>query len=164
MGDKSEFVDKSALQRMIDIFHQEAFTDISREDSKLRTYAKLKQDQGFENYLKNVTPEKRIPLSKLRLSNHDLMIEKGRHQGLQVFQRNCPLCPEIIVEDEYHFLLQCQVYSHIRDELFTHAKTSLPEFEHLPKDQKLKTLLCNEFLVNHSGWYLKMHLNFEDFL
>ena len=84
VGNINELVDKIALQRMIDIFYQEAFADISRENSKLRTYAKLKQNRGLENYLKNVNVEERTPLTKIRLSNHDLMIEKGRHQELEV--------------------------------------------------------------------------------
>ena len=34
----------------------------------------------------------RIAVSRLRLSNHELMIEKGRHLKLDVNQRICPFC------------------------------------------------------------------------
>ena len=47
-GDINEFVGKSAMKRMADIFHQEAFAEINRDGSKLRTYAKIKQEQGME--------------------------------------------------------------------------------------------------------------------
>ena len=164
VGNINELVDKIALQRMIDIFYQEAFADISRENSKLRTYAKLKQNRGLENYLKNVNVEERTPLTKIRLSNHDLMIEKGRHQGLEVHQRNCPLCTEIIVEDELHFLLQCKTYSSIRAEMFTHAKIHFLEFDHFSKDQQLKTLLTDDNLVKHSGNYLLKAFELRRFL
>ena len=53
-GNKNEFVDKTALQRMTDIFHQEASDKINSEGRKLRTYAKMKQEQGIENYLNTV--------------------------------------------------------------------------------------------------------------
>ena len=42
-GNTNQFIDKTALQRMTDILHQEAFADINREGSKLRRYAKIKQ-------------------------------------------------------------------------------------------------------------------------
>ena len=90
------------MARMVDIFHQEAFAEINRDGSKLRTYAKIKQERGISNYLSSVTNvERRITLSKIRLSNHDLMIEKGRHQKLEVNQRNCPFCPVSAMEMSY---------------------------------------------------------------
>jgi hypothetical protein len=44
-------------------------------------------------------------LSKLRISNHNLEIERGRHRGLQARERICKLCLKE-VEDEIHFLLK----------------------------------------------------------
>ena len=59
------------MKRMSDIFHQEAFAEINRDGSKLRTYAKIKQEHGIENYLNTITNvERRIHLCKTRLSNH----------------------------------------------------------------------------------------------
>jgi hypothetical protein len=49
--------------------------------------------------------EQRILLSKLRISNHNLEIERGRHRGLQARERICKLCLKE-VEDEIHFLLK----------------------------------------------------------
>ena len=85
----NEHVDKLAMQRMTDIFHQNAFVKINRINSKLRTYAKIKKEPGLESYLSTVTNvDKRIHRSKIRLSNHDLNIEKGRHHGLEVYDAN----------------------------------------------------------------------------
>ena len=87
-----------------------------REDSKLRTYAKLKTDIGLENYLLNISNiEDRISLTKIRLSNHKLNIEVGRHGKIPKNERYCPFCPTLI-EDEMHFLL-CPAYSTNRAEL-----------------------------------------------
>ena len=106
-----------ATQRMTDIFHQESFSDIIRSDSRLRTYGILKTEPGFENYLSEIQSIKeRTALTKLRLSNHALMIEKGRHQKIDKSQRYCPFCPGV-VEDEKHFLLKCKNYHHFRCEL-----------------------------------------------
>jgi hypothetical protein len=41
------------------------------------------------------------------------MIEKGRHFGIKREFRDCPYC-DGCVEDEYHFMLLCPLYSNIR--------------------------------------------------
>ena len=54
----------------------------------MRFYGKFKTDIGFENYLteiKNVNL--RIALTKFRLSNHALRVEKGRHEKLKLEER-----------------------------------------------------------------------------
>ena len=103
-----------AFQRLVDIFNQESLTNIQRNDGKLRTYGLLKTQPGFENYLTDIKSVKeRTALTKIRLSNHSLMIEKGRHQKLDKNQRFCPFCPDV-VEDEIHFLLKCKTYHNLR--------------------------------------------------
>ena len=85
------------FNRMKDMFHQESFCEITSQSSKLRTYGKLKTEPGRETYLdgvKNIS--ERTALTKLRLSNHDLLIEKGRHQGLSKHDRLCPFCENSI--------------------------------------------------------------------
>ena len=72
-----------AFQRMCDIFHQEAFEYLRKEDSKLRTYNHIKSQTGLEPYLHEIKNIKdRVSFTKLRLSNHQLRIEKGRHQKI----------------------------------------------------------------------------------
>ena len=48
---RNELVHKTAMKRMSDIFHQEAFMEINRDRSKLRTYGKIKSKLGMEKYL-----------------------------------------------------------------------------------------------------------------
>ena len=87
---RNERVHKTAMKRMSDIFHQEAFTEINRDRSKLRTCGKIKSKIGMEKYLLRIpNVEKRIIVSRFCLSNHDL-IEKCRHHKLELNQRNCP--------------------------------------------------------------------------
>ena len=94
-------VHEKAMTRMADIFHQEAFSNLAKTSSKLRTYGKIKTDIGIEKYLYHIpNVETRIAVSRLRLSNHQLMIEKGRHLKLDVSQRNCPFCEGGCLEDE----------------------------------------------------------------
>ena len=113
-----------------DIFQQSALSNI-QNISKLKTYALLKNNINQEKYLtiiKNVSH--RIALTKLRLSNHILMIEKGRHQSQHLFDRTCPFCPNKI-ENEQHFILKCPTYSHLRERLLDDIRNTtnspLPE-------------------------------------
>ena len=64
------------------IFEQEAPSNIQKM-SKLESYSFVKHKSVFEGYLVSVeNVSERIALFKLRLSNHNLMIEKGRHVGM----------------------------------------------------------------------------------
>ena len=108
---------KKAFSRMSDIFHQDAFSAMSKDSSKMRSYQLIKGEIGFETYLTTVVNiQNRKILSKFRLSNHNLMIEKGRHLNINKNLRFCPFCPKHI-EDEMHFLLECTSYASHRKEL-----------------------------------------------
>ena len=76
--------------------------------------------QEYEESIK-----KRTALTKLRLSNHMLMIEKGRHEGKDRSKRFCPFCPDDI-ENEMHFLLKCKAYKCIRQEFLDSAEKYVP--------------------------------------
>ena len=105
------------FQRLIDTFHQNAFSEIGRESSKLRTYHIIKTKIGYEDYLNEIQNiEARVAFTKFRLSNHSLMIEIGRHQRIDKSLRHCPFCPSEI-EDELHFLIECKTYRSHRKEL-----------------------------------------------
>ena len=80
---KPPFIHKKLFQKLSDIFHQEAFCNITNPQSKLRTYGLLKTSIGLENYLTKITnPAFRRAVTKFRLSNHKLNIETGRHKNI----------------------------------------------------------------------------------
>ena len=134
-------IHSQVYQRQLDIFHQNAFADIKKADSKLRTYSKVKTEPGFEKYLDDVRYVKeRIALTKLRLSNHILMIEKGRHLGIDKDLRFCPFCPGL-VEDEKHFVTRCPQYRHLRTDLIRNAKNIIPSIQNHSDDMKFVYLL-----------------------
>ena len=135
------FVNKRIFQTLCDQFHQNAFEIIGKECSKLRTYAIFKKNIGYENYLSNVTNTKiRTQITKLRLSNHNLMIETGRHKNINREMRICPLCHKGI-EDEIHFLFSCQAYKTIRQELFNSFYLEKTNFQFLSNKRKLEFLM-----------------------
>ena len=129
------------------MFYQESFADIRRDDSKLRTYGLLKTEPGYEFYLSNIQSIKdRTALTKFRISNHVLQIEKGRHKNVDKRERFCPFCPEV-VEDEEHFLLDCKTYRHLRTELFKDKANLYPQWE---SDTTRFTFLVNNCPISTS--------------
>ena len=63
----------------------------------------------METYFYHISDrEVRRDLTKLRYSNHSLLIEQGRYSKLEVAERLCKKCNK--VEDEIHFLIECKLY------------------------------------------------------
>ena len=58
--------------------------------------------------------KQRSILCKIRLSAHNLAIERGRHLGLHTSDIICTICKTGDVEDESHFLFKCEKYSNDR--------------------------------------------------
>ena len=102
-------------QRLNDQFVQTWNNEISnstRADS-FRLFA----DFGFKVYLKHITITKfRQDLTRLRVSSHILQIETGRWHNPHKIPRNeriCIICNSL--EDEFHFLLECSLYTDLRN-------------------------------------------------
>ena len=165
---RNQFIHIKAINRMTDIFHQEAFNDINRTRSNLRTYGKIKTKIDIEKNLFCVPNiESRTTLSRIRPSNHELMIEKGRHRNVDIRLRNCPFCPFCpmgILADEYHFLLHCKTFSSLRDELLLASKTIFPHFEYFTRENQFELLLSDERIVRVTGTFLCKALKLRRFL
>ena len=156
---------KKVFKSMEDIFYQEAFQDINRLDSKLRTFAKLKTYIGLENYLISCQRlENRTAISKFRLSNHDLMIERGRYLGIDKSERFCPFCLNLI-ETEEHFLLQCATFNTLRkDQMISKLENINPNFAFLSDTDKFIFLLTHEDALEYVGQFLYMAFYLRKFL
>ena len=83
-------------------------------------------------------------MTKLRVSDHNLMIEKGRRirPPIPREQRLCSLCKT--PEDETHFLLICPRYTN-RDTLLQQVEYICPNFKYIPSNElKLSYILSQE--------------------
>ena len=111
----------------------------------LRFYSIIKNDFGQGKYLSLISNNKyRNAMSRFRASSHTLEIERGRYTTpiTPINERVCPKCN--VVENEYHFLLNCQLYSEERRALYDKITKILPEFPNLLEPNRLVFLLCNE--------------------
>ena len=86
------------------------------ESLKANSYIKFKNRISLEKYLSSIQNVRhRIALTRFRLSNHNLLIEKGRHfrPKLERHDRKYFICKDN-VEDENHFIMNCPLYSNQR--------------------------------------------------
>ena len=115
------------VHRISDIFTQNLLYRIDNQSgatasggNKLRFYSSIThqvhQMAGYLLSIKNFSI--RRSFTGFRISNHNLMIEKGRHHSppLAVNDRVCPLCDMGEVEDEVHFLLVCYHFASLRQQ------------------------------------------------
>ena len=110
-----------------DMFIQ-TWTQQCSDVNKSCNYNLYKTSFGFESYLDNLPSCYRIPLTKLRTSNHKLPIEKGRYINLPREERTCNLCNLSNIGDEYHFLLECPVLSDLRSKFIPKYYSKYPNF------------------------------------
>ena len=106
-------------QRLIDNFIVNARDGLNKSSS-MCMYRELKSDFDRSPYLTMLQNKKlRNALSKLRLSSHRLAVETGRHTNIRIARQNrkCIFCNTDDIEDEYHFVLICPLYSNLRTQL-----------------------------------------------
>ena len=112
------------------------------EKPKLRTYLMFKTEYGIEKYLKlPISRSKRSLLAQLRVGILPLKIETGRYTNVPKEERMCDFCPNA-VEDELHFVFDCNIYNVIRNQLFAEARNVCSVFDSFDVQQKLKFLMC----------------------
>ena len=135
------FIYKKVYDVIVTKFHQDALSTISNPEHKLRTYALFKVVIGREDYLKEIkNVEIRKQLTKFRISDHNLMIEKGRHRGIDKCLRFCPFCPNQ-VEDEIHFLVNCPAYNSLRKSLIDSLVDGNTNLHEIPDTEVFLTLM-----------------------
>ena len=103
-------------QRSKDIFIQECLSDISLSP-RCRMYKEIKPTFGGELYLEmNINTRLRSCLTKLRLSSHKYLVERGRwlNSKLPYIDRKCTLCNIPDIQDEYHVTLCCVYVKELR--------------------------------------------------
>ena len=136
------------IQRIGDITLQEQRSKV-RESEKLLFFKTLTAESyaraQYVDCIKN-KPERSI-LAKLRLSAHNLYIEKGRHLKIPKDERYCNICNSGKVEDENHFLWQCQKYDSER-KIFTEKMSMHVKRLHIFDDMSKSVFLLNSDSCN----------------
>ena len=137
-------------------WHAECSTNV-----KLNHYCMFKTNFHVEKYTYAFDIDKyRKCLANFRSSSHSLMIEKGRHIGIDREHRSCFYC-ETVLENEFHFMIVCQLYDDIRlvyIPLYYYQFPSYTKFYSLMSSE-------NETLIRNTAMYIyNAMLERENFL
>jgi hypothetical protein len=100
-------------QRISDQFYQNWHSSVSNSPKSL-FYRIVKHNLNLENYLVLLPKRLSIPITKLRLGNHQLPIEKGRWENRSREERKCTHCYQNELGDEYHYLFICPFFADTR--------------------------------------------------
>ena len=147
----------SIKQRIFDIYLQSWYSDINNS-RRLHYYSIYKHSFFLENYLNSIKIKKyRVALTKFRLSSHDLEIERGRYTNISTEERICRQCTMNVIETEYHFLLVCPKFLHLRKQFLKPYFTRWPN---LTKFEQLMSSTNNKTQFNLSR-YLYEAFNFR---
>ncbi len=101
----------------------------------------------------NLPKPERSLISQLRLGVLPLRIETGRYTRLQVHERLCELCDSDQVEDEAHFLFDCDMYKDLRNDMQTAMNV---QFDTLNLSEKFETIFKHPHIL---GKYLNKAMN-----
>ena len=126
VGDRNTFV-LVFKNRLCDICQQTWQEELTNSTRAL-FYRNIKETLEFSSYLDVVQIE---ALSRLIVSSHGLRIESGRWDTTVTprERRFCVSCKNV-VEDEFHFVLQCPLYSDIREKYIkTYYRTKVSMFK-----------------------------------
>ena len=120
---------------------------INMNDGKLKSYKLFKKSFAIENYLLSSSFNDRKFFTKLRTSSHKLHIETGRHKRPITPRefRFCDLCKNGKVEDELHFLLNCNHNQSLRKSMLNSLNVFV-DLSSFNNDEKLF-----EYLMSYGG-------------
>ncbi len=76
---------------------------------KMRTYVTFKDDINVSAHIRCNLPKYERSISQLRLGILPSTIETGRYANLKEDERICLLCQQNCVENEAHFLFECEL-------------------------------------------------------
>jgi exonuclease III len=129
----------------------------SEEETKLKTNVRSSLRTKFVTYVSFMNPEltvhpmytesavqehHRLTTTRLRLSSHNLAIEKGRWQRKPAAERLCPQCG--VVQTEQHAIRDCDLNRSTREQL-PRMNFDLPDFFTYPNVSTI-TFACNALM------------------
>ena len=137
---------KNQVKNTMKLSYNKIWKSRIQETSKGKFFTDIKTDISFEPYLSSApTRDKRILITKLRTSDHDLEIEKGRRYRPVIPRENrlCRLCNNNQIEDEVHFIFECTLYEPQTLNFLSKCHDLFPRTKHLGYLDLLQIIFMN---------------------
>ena len=109
-------VKQSIFRTLLDQSIQDWYSKLE-SSSKGKNYRLYKTGIAIENYLINFPVNIYLPILKFRITNHRLPVELGRWVRKPYEERRCLKCNSNSVGDEFHYLLECDLFKEDRHRL-----------------------------------------------
>ena len=150
--DRPNILSKSSISDLVSSslkskYDQEWYSHISTKQMKLRTYCQFKKSFNQENYVHILNQVQKSVFCKLRISAHTLMIEKGRYSYPKIPPENrlCTVCDLQETENEFHFIMRCKAYTHLRQDLLSHMNDTFNTDNFSDNDYFVKIMSATDF-------------------
>ena len=144
------------------LFHK-YWREKANQPARLEFYFQYKKNFNFESYLDLLNRETRIPMTRFRMSNHNLPIEKLRRENINRKDRICLICDKKSMGDENHYLFKCNNdrIKHIRRIFLQKIKNITPEIETFENENIIKycMTMADQRLHSNTAKYIKDIIN-----
>ena len=87
---------------------------------------------------------------QIQNTNHKLPIETGRWNNIDSVYRICTKCDNIIIGDEYHYIMECEHFSNFRNRFIA---TNLRERPNILKLKQIMSAYQKQILKNYVNLY-----------
>ncbi len=125
---------------------------------KLRSYIKFKNVFKVEPYvLLFMSRQRRSYLAQLINGILPLQLKVGRWWNKAIEDRLCLICNNGTVEDEEHFLFHCIFHYGECQDVYNYMKNNIPNFNNLSIEQKLQTVMTEEYVQIFSKYLCKIY-------
>ena len=104
---KYDWLKTIVTRTLQDLFITKWYSDMELS-TKCILYKDFKPEFGFENYLLHAPYQFTTCITKFRLSNHKLPVERGRYLNIIRSERTCDVCDMNVLGDEYHYIMECR--------------------------------------------------------
>ncbi len=136
---------RQCIKKLLECQYQNFWITNVHQEPKMRSYILFKNTFMLEDYLSIANEKHRRVMSKLRVSAHNLAVERGRYTRpvTPINERVCKTCTGNKIEDERHFLIDCERYATQRSGLFAKISNKCGQFPNLNNQAKFVYMLSS---------------------
>ena len=110
--------------------------------------------EEVERYVKlNMSSRERSIIAQIRMGILPIRIETGRFTNLKINERICQFCNLREIEDEIHFIFDCELYTPTRQDFFNKIAIEVDDFYNMNNLDRLK--LFNTSYVRQFAKFLQ---------
>ena len=95
-------------------------------------------------------------IARLRLGILSINLELGRYNTIPRDESWCPVCPNKVVENEFHVLFSCPLYASERFTLLEHANNIDVNFKNYSHVEQFEFLTTNNFILQKTAKFLQL--------